>query len=119
MITKAVTAASYSPAHSENDTPPIIVDKTTGRQLITALIDQTGSGAHTITSTAPTSSAASPLVAGAKSISFIASTDFVGTINGTSFLAGASKSYTASLGKTLPAIAYTVTAGTLYIDVIT
>lgn len=76
------------------------------------------SGAHTLTSTAPTTSAASPLATGSSSISFVTSSDFTGTINGIAFPASSNKNVTAQLGKTLPAIAYTVTAGTLYIDVL-
>lgn len=54
--------------------------------------------------------------AGKNSISFVTSSDWVGTINGASFPAGASKGYTAPPGYSLPAIAYTRSAGTLYID---
>lgn len=85
----------------------------------TALPVTLPTGAHVFTSSAVTSSAASPISAGAKSISFVTSADFIGTINGASYPASASKNPTAELGKTLPAVAYTVTAGTLYIDILT
>lgn len=57
--------------------------------------------------------------AGKRAISFVTSSDWVGTINGAAFPASAAKSYEAPAGTSLPAIAYTRSAGTLYIDFIT
>lgn len=54
--------------------------------------------------------------AGKNSISFVTSSDWVGTINGASFPASAAKGYAAPAGFKLPAIAYTRSDGTLYID---
>ncbi len=56
------------------------------------------------------------VAAGKNSISFVTSSDWVGTINGADFPASAAKSYNAAQGRSLPAIAYTRSAGTLYID---
>lgn len=70
---------------------------------------------RTIQSTAPTSGGS--VTAGAKSVSFVTSSDFVGTINGAAFPASAAKSFSVpSPADTLPAIVYTISAGTLYID---
>ncbi len=71
----------------------------------------------TLTSSAATGNGSVP--AGAKSASFVTSSDWVGTINGASFPASAAKSITPPQGSVLPAIAYTRSAGTLYIDTIT
>ena len=58
--------------------------------------------------------------AGAKSVSFVTSSDFSGTINGAAFLASASKNIAPiSPADTIAAIPYTVSAGTIYIDVLT
>lgn len=57
--------------------------------------------------------------AGKRAISFVTSSDWVGTINGAAFPASAAKSYEAPVGTSLPAIAYTRSAGTLYIDFLT
>lgn len=86
---------------------------------INVTIGTGSSSAHTLTSTAPTTSAASPIAAGAYSIGFVTSSDFAGTINEVAFPAGSSKNISADIRKTLPSIAYTVTSGTLYIDVLT
>lgn len=71
----------------------------------------------TVTSTAPTSGGS--VTAGSKGASFVTSADFVGTINGATFPASASKNINPPLGYVNPIIPYTVSAGTLYIDVMT
>lgn len=78
----------------------------------------TAGAQRVLTSTASTSSGT--VTAGAKSVSFVTSSDWSGSINGASFPASASKNISViSPGDTLPAIAYTRSAGTLYIDVLT
>jgi len=59
---------------------------------------------------------ASPIAAGCKCITFETSEDFSGTING--MVRQPSRSYTfrANGNDTLPAIAFVVTTGTIYID---
>lgn len=57
---------------------------------------------------------------GANAVQFITSEDFVGTINGVSAVASFVYPWiNANLNNTLPAIAYTVTAGTITINVLT
>jgi len=73
---------------------------------------------RTLTSSAPTSGGT--VSAGAKSVSFVTSNDFSGTINGAAFPTSAAKNVTpTSPADALPAIPYTISAGTLYIDVLT
>ncbi len=71
----------------------------------------------TLASSAATGNGSVP--AGAKSVSFVTSSDWSGTINGAAFPASAAKSITPQQGSVLPAIAYTRSAGTLYIDTLT
>lgn len=75
-----------------------------------------GGGQLVIQSSAVTSGGT--VMAGALSVSFVTSSDFSGTINGAAFPASASKSFNAPNGASLPSIAYTRSAGTLYIDAI-
>lgn len=74
--------------------------------------------ARTLTSTAATGNGS--VTAGALSVSFLTSTDFAGTVNGvtrsTSQAINIAVTYP---GDTLPVIAYTISAGTLYIDKLT
>lgn len=73
---------------------------------------------RTLTSTAATGSGS--VAAGSKSVAFVTSSDWSGNINGVAFPASASKNISViSAGDTLPAIDYTRSAGTLYIDVLT
>lgn len=62
-----------------------------------------------------TGSTNSPIAAGAKSIALIFSSDFAGTIGGAAIDPAQCPSYTESAGEneTLPALAYTVTAGSM------
>lgn len=77
-----------------------------------------GGSQRTLNSSAQTTSGS--VSAGAKSVSFVTSTDWSGTINGAAFPASASKNLSViNSADTLPAIAYTRSAGTLYIDVLT
>ena len=68
----------------------------------------------TLTSLAATSSGS--VTAGKRTVSFVASSDFTGTVNGITFPASAIKSIEAPPGYTMAAIPYTRAAGTLYID---
>jgi len=72
------------------------------------------SGAHTITSSNASSSGS--VTAGAKFVTMDTSPTFSGTINGIARLASTSYEFTAETGKTLPAIAYVITTGTINID---
>lgn len=72
-------------------------------------------GAHVLTSVSV--AASGNVTAGAFSVSFLPSSDFDGTIDGIAYLGSEWQviPFQASEGKTLPAIAYTRTAGTLKI----
>ena len=52
------------------------------------------------------------------SISFLTSSDFVGTINGVTRPADYSLSLQSEIGKKLPSISYTITSGNIIIDII-
>lgn len=76
------------------------------------------SGTETFSSSTVTDSAASPVAAGKKSITFTTSSDFVGTILGVARAASTTYSFSAdNPSRTLAAIPYTVTAGSMIIDV--
>lgn len=74
------------------------------------------SGAQVLTSSNVVNSAASPVAAGATSVTFTTDTTFAGSINGVTRTASTTYIIEAAQGKTLPAIAYTVTAGSMDID---
>lgn len=76
------------------------------------------SGAQTISSSNVTDSLASPVAAGATTVSFRTDPSFTGSINGVTRLASTLYVFESTPGKTLPAIAYTVTAGSMDIDTI-
>lgn len=60
------------------------------------------------------------VTAASKSVSFVSSSDFVGTVNGATFFASSAISIAPpNPSDTNPAIAYTISAGTLRIDVLT
>lgn len=59
--------------------------------------------------------ASGSVAAGALNVTFLASSDFAGTILGITFAAGATLTRTAPPGKTLGSIAFTRSAGTLNI----
>lgn len=59
--------------------------------------------------------ASGSVAAGAKSVSFTSSSDFVGTLLGVTFPANVSQGFSAQNGHKLSAIAFTMSAGTLYI----
>lgn len=73
-----------------------------------------GGAAVTVESTA--AAANGTVGAGASAISFVTSSDWSGTINGAAFPASASVSLNAPQGRSLPAVAYTRAAGTVYIN---
>jgi len=74
-------------------------------------------GAMTLTSTSVTDDAS--VTAGAFSISFTTSSDFSGNINGVARAISTTYTFTAPLGKTLPAIVYTTITGSIIIDKMT
>jgi len=74
------------------------------------------SGAQVITSSLEVNSTNSPVAAGQAGVTFTTDATFAGTINGVARAASTVYSFTATEGKTLPAIAFTVTAGSLIID---
>lgn len=104
-----------------NNNQPFILALILGalQQLVSLLGGSSGGGAQrTLTSTAPTTSGS--VAAGAKAVSFVTSSDWSGSINGAVWPASASKNISPpNPADTLPAIAYVVTTGTLYIDVLT
>lgn len=55
------------------------------------------------------------VAAGAKTITVVASSDFTGTVGGTEFLPNTAMTWRAELGHRLAALAYTRSAGSLYI----
>jgi len=73
-------------------------------------------GAQVITSTSDATGAGSPIIAGATSVGFTTSSTFSGTINGIARSASTFYGFESAMGKTLPQIAYTVTAGSVIID---
>lgn len=81
---------------------------------VSATVASQPTTARTPTITRVTSSGASPVVAGARSVTFVFSTDFVGTILAVAYT-GAIQSITLTApgNDTLAAIAYTVTAGSM------
>jgi len=84
------------------------------------LIVDTEAGAGATRTPALTSVTASGSVtAGKKSVAFLASDDFVGTVAGGTLPAGKAISFEADGSDTLSAIAYTRSAGTLYIGSLT
>src|ERR1035437_2170330 len=54
--------------------------------------------------------------AGASSVTFTTNGAFTGTVNGVARLASTTYTFKANPGRTLPAIVYTVTAGSVIID---
>ena len=86
-----------------------------GAQTLRVVIADPGT-AQVVTSVLASDSTGSPVVAGASAIGFTTDTLFVGTINGIAREASTFYGFEAAPGKTLPAIAYTVTAGTMVID---
>lgn len=75
--------------------------------------------AQVLASSTVTDSTASPVVAGTTAVGFTTSSTFVGTINGIARSASTFYSFDAAAAKTLPSIAYTVTAGSMIIDKLT
>jgi hypothetical protein len=73
-------------------------------------------GVNTYTSSNATVSGS--VGAGAKSVGALFSSDFIGSFNGATRVAGSSASVSADQGKTLPAIPYTIAAGSIILDVI-
>lgn len=74
------------------------------------------SGTQTITSASVTGTTGSPIASGASSVGFTTSSDFTGTINGVTRSASTFYGFEATVGKTLPSIAYNATAGSIIID---
>lgn len=84
-----------------------------------AVSEASGGGtARTIASSAPTTSGT--VTGGAQSVSFLTSSDWSGSVNGTTRAASQAINISVvSPADTLPAIAYVISAGTLYIDKLT
>lgn len=87
--------------------------KLIGELLTKILTGDVALGINTPSITAAVASGS--VAAGAKSVSFSSSSDFIGTILGISFPANMSQGFSAEFGKILAAIPYTVSAGTLVI----
>lgn len=75
-------------------------------------------GVQSITSSVEVPAGSITIPAGAYSISFVTNGSFTGTINTVARLASTSYNFTAKEGRTLPAIDYEVTAGTMTIDIL-
>lgn len=88
----------------------------TAQTLRVALANPDTGAPQVVTSVVASDSSGSPLAAGATSLGFTTDTLFVGTINGVAREASTFYGFEASTGKTLPEIAYTVTAGSMIID---
>lgn len=90
----------------------------TDTSLVVALSPNTPvvfpTGAHTWTSSSVTDD--NTITAGAYSLMLTTSSDFTGNINGVAANASTTYSATAQPGKTLPAVAYTTTTGSIRID---
>ena len=89
-------------------------------QLLAAGITTTPGTGTTRTPAFTAATSSGTVTAGAKSVTFIFSTDFAGTILGTTIDLSTmgSITFTAPSGDTLSAIAYTRSAGTIYIQTI-
>lgn len=96
------TMAGSVPVVIASDQTSVPVTLPTGAQVITS--------ANVV--------AAGAVAAGATAVSFRTSTLYTGTINGLTRLLSTQYVFEAAPGKTLPAIAYTVTAGSIDIDTI-
>lgn len=73
------------------------------------------SGTFQLTSTTSSVTTSGTVTTGARSVLFETSSDFVGTIDGVRFLGNGFLPYSGGASGKLPAIPYTVSAGTLYI----
>lgn len=95
------------------------IDQTTPGTTNGVSVTSLPSGTETPTASLVTNSTGSPVAAGKLSVTFTTDSSFVGTILGV--VRNASTIYSFSVtnpGKTLAAITYTVTAGSMIIDVI-
>lgn len=95
------------------------VNPGTDRALVVAVRDNItvsliSGGPETITSTVANSSGS--VTSGGWSVSFLADSSFSGTVNGAVLISSTGINFTARENKTLPAINYTISAGTLRID---
>jgi len=95
--------AASTPVVIASDQSALPVTLPTGVQVITSIV----------------AVAAGSVAAGASSVSALFSSNFTGTFNGISRAKGSFVTLSGDLNKTLPAIAYTVTAGSITIDSIT
>lgn len=89
----------------------VIANQTNGTQVVTL-----PSGTQSVNSSLVTTSGSTS--AGSTSTGFATSFDFVGTINGVTRIASEFYGFESAPGKTLAAIPYTVTAGSIVIDTI-
>ena len=88
----------------------------TAQTLRVALANPDTVTPQVVTSILAVDNTTSPVALGASAIGFTTDTLFVGTINGIAREASTFYGFEAAPGKTLPAIAYTVIAGTMVID---
>lgn len=91
--------------------------KSVGQLIVTEI---GGGGSLTsVTVTSTSVNASSSVAAGARSATFTTSADFVGTINGIARDIQVSYTFNPTTGCILPTINYTITGGSIILDVIT
>ena len=84
------------------ETQPVSIDLTPHTSLVSSVVNTSGT-----------------VASGAYSVSFTTSNDFTGSINGVARQGNTSITITADFRKTLPAIPYIRTTGTITIDILT
>ncbi len=113
----SVTISGALPAGS-NIIGKVGIDQTTPGTTNGIVVNSFGSGTETPSASIATDSTGSPITAGKLSVTFTTSSTFVGTILGVARNASTTYAFsTTTPGKTLAAIAYTVTGGSMIIDV--
>lgn len=120
MAVSLLTAKVRSTAPGEGDwTVPAAAIELLLAKLDAVIAGEGGSAASQTPALAVLSSASGTIAAGAKSVSILASADFVGTVLTAVFTAGASVTYNATGINTIGAIAYTRSAGSLLVATLT
>ena len=88
--------------------------------LETIALNSSGAGGtQTVTSSLEVNSLNSPVPSGTSSVGFTTDSTFVGTINGVARNPSTFYGFSSANGKTLASIPFTVTAGSVVIDIIT
>jgi hypothetical protein len=105
----AGTAAALGQTTMVNSVPVVIASDQTA-----VPVTLSGGGAQVLTSSIEV--AGGSVTAGAAVVSFVTSVGFTGTINGIARTASTQYVFEASPSKTLPAIPYTITAGSIELD---